>query len=186
VHFDQHGNRSPFLSIEWLRRDWIAERRFRNRFRLPNEQATNLIRRLRLGPAGAKRRGCLGGRHVQFLQEVRDEFAADAWVLPLRVSWALQVIINAFDARRPVNRRWLVTCQTLMTNGLAVKATSKEGKAGGWSLKPAKRMREGGDGGATSNGGSASTKASYCPHSSPSDWLSGAPRTVMSATGSAT
>jgi hypothetical protein len=28
--------------------------------------------------------------------------------------------------------------------------------------------------GATSIGGSASTKASYCPHSSPSDWLSGA------------
>ena len=117
VHFDQHGNRSPFLSVDWLRRDWIAERRFRNKFRLPNEQATNLIRRLRLGPAGAKRRGCLGGRHVQFLQEVRDEFAADAWVLPLRVSWALQVIINAFDARRPVKRRWLVACQTLMTTG---------------------------------------------------------------------
>jgi hypothetical protein len=35
------------------------------------------------------------------------------------------------------------------------------------------------------NGGSASTKASYCSHSSPSDWLSGAPSTVMSATGSA-
>jgi hypothetical protein len=28
----------------------------------------------------------------------------NARVLPLRVSWALQVIVNAFDARRPAVR----------------------------------------------------------------------------------
>jgi len=66
----------------------------------------------------------------------------------------------------------------------AGNATSTEGKAAGWSLI-ARKAHAGRGGGATSNGGSASTKASYCPHSSPSDWLPGAPSTVMSATGSA-
>jgi hypothetical protein len=51
---------------------------------LPSAERAGAIRvsSLRLGLAGAKRHGCLGDRHVQFLQEVRDEF----------VSWALQVI----------------------------------------------------------------------------------------------